>query len=273
MLKKLRTIPREELTYERLNAAYLRRLKNIPHYLSWRFFSGKRNQNYKDLQYFQSLHRGERCFILGNGPSLNQMDLSPLRNEYTFGLNRIYLMFDRLGFETSYYVAMNDLVIKQSIEPIKNIKCSKFINWRTRHVFANDARIVFLYERFTPTFSRDLTNGIWGGATVTYAAIQIAYYMGFEQVILIGVDHNYETTGTPHKVVVSQGADPNHFDPTYFSNGVLWQLPDLSTSTIAYRMAKDEFETDGREVLDATIGGKLNVFRKIDYWALVKKVD
>ena len=65
--------------------------------------------------------------------------------------------------------------------------------------------------------------------------------------------------------MVSQGDDPNHFNPQYFGKGFRWQLPDLETSEIAYRMAKQAFEADGREVLDATVGGKLQVFRKVDF--------
>jgi len=54
---------------------------------------------------------GQRCFILGNGPSLRQTDLSKLRNEATIGLNRIFLAFPEMGFHTSYLVSINDLVI------------------------------------------------------------------------------------------------------------------------------------------------------------------
>src|SRR5512138_556180 len=59
--------------------------------------------------------RGQRAFIIGNGPSLNRTDLSKLRHEYTFGLNRIFLMFPQLGFRTSFLVSVNDLVIEQSL--------------------------------------------------------------------------------------------------------------------------------------------------------------
>ncbi len=54
--------------------------------------------------------------------------------------------------------------------------------------------------------------------------------------------------------------DPNHFDPNDFGPRVKWQLPDLETSEIAYRLAHDEFEAHGRTIVDATVDGKLNVF-------------
>ena len=54
---------------------------------------------------------------------------------------------------------------------------------------------------------------------MTYVALQVAFYLGFEQVILIGVDHNFATKGKPNTTVVSQGDDPNHFNPAYFGKG------------------------------------------------------
>ncbi len=93
----------------------------------------------------------------------------------------------------------------------------------------------------------------------------LSFYLGFEQVILIGVDHNFTTQGKPNTTVVSEGDDPNHFSPIYFGKGFRWQLPDLETSERAYRMAKVAYESAGRQVLDATVGGKLTVFPKVDY--------
>jgi hypothetical protein len=95
--------------------------------------------------------------------------------------------------------------------------------------------------------------------------LQLAYYFGFSEVILIGVDHNFVTQGKPNTTVVSEGDDPNHFNPTYFGKGFRWQLPDLETSEMAYRKAKQVFEDDGRRILDATVGGKLTVFQKVHY--------
>jgi hypothetical protein len=89
--------------------------------------------------------------------------------------------------------------------------------------------------------------------------------MGFSEVILIGVDHSFTTKGKPHTLVVSHEPDRNHFDAGYFGEGVRWQLPDLETSEAAFRLAKRSFERAGRRVLDATIGGHLDVFPKIAY--------
>ena len=98
--------------------------------------------------------------------------------------------------------------------------------------------------------------------------MQIAYYMGFKQVILIGIDHSFSTTGEPHQIIISTGEDPDHFDPNYFGKGFRWQLPDLKTSELAYHLAKENFEQSGREILDATVNGKLDVFPKVEFLSL-----
>jgi hypothetical protein len=89
--------------------------------------------------------------------------------------------------------------------------------------------------------------------------------MGFDPVILIGVDHSFTSQGKPNTTVVSRGDDPDHFDSRYFGAGFRWQLPDLETSERAYQMARRVYENAGRKIFDATIAGKLTVFPKIDY--------
>jgi hypothetical protein len=95
--------------------------------------------------------------------------------------------------------------------------------------------------------------------------MQLAYFMGFSEVILIGVDHSFTTQGPAHKEVVSEGSDPDHFDPNYFGKGFRWQLPDLAQSEKGYAELKKMFEEDNRRILDATVNGKLNVFPKVDF--------
>ena len=229
-----------------------------------------RRESMKRLSELKDIHKGQRAFIIGNGPSLKNTDLSKLRNEYTFGLNRIYLMFPELGFHTTYFVTVNDLVIEQCKEDLASLPMPKFLSWRTHRLFPDGGPpATFLYTTYdNPSFSRDVRNRVWESATVTYVALQLAFHMGFAQVILIGVDHSSNVPGKANTTIISQGDDPNHFNPTYFGKGFRWQLPDFETSEIGYRLARQAFERDDRQVLDATIGGKLTVFPKVEYLSL-----
>ena len=228
-----------------------------------------RRSSIHQLAALQDVHRGKRCFIIGNGPSLKQTDLSRLRNEYTFGMNRIYLMFPELGFTTSYFVCINSLVIEQCAEDIRALSIPKFLSWRSRRWIQPTHDLMFLHTTYTgPKFAKDCTGRLWEGATVTYVAMQLAFHMGFEQVILIGVDHNYTTQGKPNTTIVSQGDDPNHFNAGYFGKGFRWQLPDLNTSEHSYALARQTYAAAGRKIVDATVGGKLTIFPKVAYDSL-----
>ena len=241
----------------------LMRLPQLPDaYLHpWRRISRSR------MHAMHNIHDGERCFIIGNGPSLKQNNLAKLKNEFTFGMNRIYLLFSELGFNTTYYVSINDLVIEQCAQEIAALPIPKFISWHSnRHFQRLPDDLIFLYSTYTGArFAYDMTQRVWEGATVTNVALQLAFYMGFRQVILIGVDHNFANKGKANQTVVSEGDDPNHFSPAYFGKGFRWQLPDLDTSEIGYTLARNAYQKAGREVLDATVNGKLTVFPKVDY--------
>jgi hypothetical protein len=221
------------------------------------------------LSKFKNIHQGKRCFIIGNGPSLKKTDISKLKNEYTFGMNRIYLAFPNWGFETNYFVSINDLVIEQCAQEIAALTMPKFLAWHARpHIDASPS-LSFVHTTYTgPTFSKNIKNRVWESATVTYVAMQLAYYMGFSEVILIGVDHKFKSKGTPNTTIVSQGDDEDHFDARYFGKGYRWQLPDLETSEIGYQLAKGAFENDDRRIVDATVDGKLTVFPKVPFDSL-----
>src|SRR5512136_2692341 len=104
------------------------------------------------------------------------MDLTPLAKEISFSLNRGYLLYDRIGAPATFHVVVNPLVAQQWTDELERLPNTKLIYWGrpTRSM--------------TPRFALELTGDIWSGATVTYAALQLAYAMGFDTVILIGVD-------------------------------------------------------------------------------------
>ena len=228
-----------------------------------------RRDTIRRIRKYRNAHQGQRCFIIGNGPSLNRTDLTKLRGETTFGMNRIFLMFPELGFQTTFLVTVNELVIEQSAEEIRQLQIPKFLSWRSRSYLDPAEDLYFLYSTYTgKKFARNAAGRLWEGATVTFISLQLAYYMGFSTVILIGVDHSFATKGKPNETIVSTGDDPNHFHPSYFGKGFRWQLPDLDTSEVAYHLAKQVYEGNGRQVLDATVGGHLEVFPKVDYNSL-----
>jgi|TARA_R110000765_G_scaffold99991_2_gene187572 hypothetical protein len=221
---------------------------------------------------FHNYHRNQAAIIVANGPSLNKTDLNLIRSYPTIGLNKIFLGFNDLGFYPRYYAAVNDLVIEQSEAEIKRLNCVKFISKRNSKVIPEDALTYHINTCFPPAkFCKDIQDGVNEGGTVTYVALQIAYYLGFKTVIIVGMDHNFAFTGNPNETHTIKEADPNHFSSAYFGYGQKWDNPDLEKSEKSYALARRVYEADGRSILDATIGGKCTIFEKVDYDEYFKK--
>lgn len=237
-------------------------------YLKW--FINDRNNLFK----FREIHKGEDCFIIGNGPSLNKTDLDKLKDHHVFGLNKIHLIFDKYpSLKLSYHVIVNPLVIEQVQQELNNnvFKCPIFLSFEgCKDIQFSNPDIHKLFTSNTWSFYLDIAAPISEGYTVTYVAMQIAFYMGFKNVYLVGVDHNFKQTGRPNEEQNFKGDDHNHFHPDYFK-GMQWHLADLEGNEASYAMARHQYHRHGREIYDATIDGKLQIFQKISFDEAVMK--
>ncbi len=179
------------------------------------------------------------------------------------GLNRVHLLRERFGFLPSCCVAM-DVVsqIRYIGLDLEALAIPKFVNWAGRRYVTQEATY-FLRSLFAPHFSTDIARGVYGGHSVTFAALQVVFHLGFSRVILVGKDHSYAIQGIPCTPIVSDGEEKNHFASGYYESGQIWRIPDYKGEEFAYSMAKEAFERAGREVLDATVGGHLDIFRKV----------
>ena len=194
------------------------------------------------------------------------MDLSLLKDRNTIGLNKIYLMVDKVDLNLTYHVAVIPLVIQQSVQEFEALLCPSFLAMRPSHrVIKHSPNIYKICTTDAPLlFQENASKVLCEGFTVTFVAMQIAFFMGFKKVYLIGIDHSFVSDGKPNERQKMAGSDPNHFSPLYFG-GQDWHLPDLEGSEVAYRLAKFYFERDNRLIYDATVGGKLDVFPKVSF--------
>lgn len=203
-------------------------------------------------------HKGQSCIIVCNGPSLKNTSKEFLAKNITFGTNKIFM----LPFVPNYYVSVNPLVLEQSWENIMDINAIRFVSENTPHPFEQADSLMKLHSMSAPTFSYDPSRYIYEGHTVTFVCMQLAFFMGFTKVGLVGIDHKYEFDGNPNEKLQMGDVDPNHFSPDYFANQE-WHAPDLLRSEEAYKMAKYAFESEGRKIYNLTEGSALNVFDKI----------
>ena len=122
-----------------------------------------------------------------------------------------------------------------------------------------------------PNFSTDFAKVAYAGQSVTMMQLQLAYYLGFTAVYLIGMDFSYaipQSAEINGATIISADDDPNHFHPDYFGKGKKWHDPKLDRVLMNYKKCKEAFEADGRKIYNATIGGKLELFERVDYGSL-----
>ena len=231
---------------------------------------------------------GERCFIIGNGPSLNNTDLSRLEGEYSFGVNSIFFKFEETGFKPTFYVVEDTNVMQDRHKEIDAFDCPyRFFpkNYRGYIKSHRDHTYFFnMNEGFyipespnheKPRFSRDASRRVYCGQSVTIINLQLAYYLGFTEVYLIGMDFSYLIPNSAiregHSTLLSTEDDVNHFHPDYFGTGMRWNDPKLDNVAKSYQFAKMIYELDGRHIYNATVGGKLEIFERRDYDSLFPK--
>lgn len=204
-----------------------------------------------------------KAVILCNGPSLNRVDFAALEGAFCIGLNKINLLFNRSAFRPNAIVAVNPFVITQNKDFYNETDLPLFLSHvGVREVQAR-ANVGFLHvAHLGDAFARDVSISVNERATVTFVALQVAFHLGFRRVALVGADHTFQQTAPPNTTVVAEGADSNHFDPNYFAHGVQWQTADLADIEVGYRIAAQAYAASGGEVVNATDGGRLEVFRR-----------
>ena len=252
-------------------------------YFEEKRFLGRADVN--ELSKLKDKFKGERCFILGNGPSLNKLDLNLLKDEYSFAVNGIFYKTEEMGYKPTFYVVEDTAVMKENIERIKEYEVEyKFFPARYKKYFRAKHRknILFFYlnEGFYikgrgnfefPRFSQDASDRLYCGQSVTIVNLQLAYFLGFSEIILIGMDfdsHIPDTAKVNGDVIVSTEDDVNHFHPQYFGKGKTWHDPKLHNVLKSYRLCKFIYEEHGRKIIIATKGGRLEIFPRRDFYSL-----
>jgi len=223
-----------------------------------------------------------RCFVIGNGPSLNQMDLSLLKDEITFGVNGFFLKARELEWTPTFYVVEDHLVAEDRAEEIEAFKGpTKLFPASLAYCLEEGEDTIFFDHRprlrypDAFDFSTDAGATTYAGCTVTFTCLQLAFYMGFREIYLIGVDADYvipsDTVANVKDgvgVLDMDSEDPNHFDPSYFGRGYRWHDPQVAKMIAAYEEANRTVAGTRTRILNAGIGGKLEVFPRVDYYSL-----
>ncbi|WP_343246828.1 6-hydroxymethylpterin diphosphokinase MptE-like protein [Diplocloster hominis] len=250
----------------------IRDLKNIQ-------FIVKGRENIKS---FQNCHPGKRCFIIGNGPSLTPDDLNLIKNEISFGSNRIYDIYPFTDWRPTYYAIQDFFVldeISSEVEKLEDGAQHRFIiSNRKRFIceeMQKDKKNSFFYlddlclsDKKKVKFSTNPFKSVANGGTVTYMMIQLAVYMGIKEIYLIGVDHHYTQYLDENGEVDTKLHAENHFKGArpykQLKGNNITPKNNCFVSTRCYVAANEFAKLHGIKIFNATRGGKLEVFDRVN---------
>jgi hypothetical protein len=187
--------------------------------------------------------------IIANGPSLNDVPEAFFSLYPTWGVNKIFLPRPGTDFviRPTYYVTCHENMAPFANE-VRTLGSFMFIKDKIAHLFPGATPIKSITRR---SFNIEPFNGLWEGWSVIYVCLQLAYWMGFETILLVGLDHDY-TNGSYHPQY-SEGVDAENGDRREHNQDLL--LP-------GFIMARDAYHKAGRRIINLTPNTKENVFEK-----------
>ena len=233
----------------------------------------------KKFAAYKNKYLGQRCFFIGNGPSLRSEDLTRLQEagEISFAFNRIYNIFDQTQWRPTFYISQDEKmlagcadIVNQVIPPEKFIPIQ--LKW-WHGITINDALYFNIINQQIDDpqkfgFSDDIAQGIFNAATGMYTAAQIATYMGFSEIYLIGVDHHFRISQNNKGEIVIDNSTKDYFSDKYNEDKDSLCIPNTEKSTVTYIAMKNHCDRRNIQVYNATRGGKLEVFPRIDFDSL-----
>jgi hypothetical protein len=238
----------------------------------------------RHLYEFFNIHKGHRCFVIGNGPSLNKIDISMLKDEITFGSNFIYRAFPQWGFTTKYWALLDELFFYNYIENIVQDlpdQIVKFFRAVSRH--AEDFKSIknVVPVNLSPHLKNHLfslnPSVIYSGANTTHVLLQIAAIMGCNPIYMVGVDNYFPSFANDEKMEgfhAIANRDSDHFMPRYgldrYNLGYFSSKGTLLFEE-AYLVAFEELRRHGVELYNASPGTKVESVPKIEFEDIFKR--
>jgi hypothetical protein len=247
-----------------------------------------KNNYIEEWKELKEKYKGERIFLIGNGPSLNKTPLYLLKDEYTLAFNRFNIYTERLNWYPSMYMVVDGLVAEDMSDEInemtKKVDNAFFLRYALStgldfKKFINDGDNVYwmlpkgLKSKFN--FQLPFVNP---GGSVAVAGLQVLQYLGFSEIYLLGIDMNYQTHNNVdiikgNDIISKEDDDPNHFDPRYFGKNRKYHQPNtkvVNSIMTSFESISYEFKNTETKVYNATKGGRLESFERADLKAVLK---
>lgn len=232
---------------------------------------------YSQTRKFQNYYKGGRCFILGNGPSLTLEDLETLKNnnEIVFVSNNFYKWFDKTSFRPDFYfiwdvldVKVEEFLQEDKINFIANIyfRSDMLRKAKNLYFFETSPWVQYDYYPYKPFFSEDLPL-VYEAGSISFIMLQMAVNMGFKEIYFLGMDNDFPVVVKHDGTVIIDEKIQHHFYEQKFRQTTYNK--DMFEAEYAY--ARDYCKNKGVRIYNATRGGKLEVFERVDFDSLFHK--
>jgi len=237
----------------------------------------------KRLKRFKGLHHHKkRCFLVGNGPSIKNQDLTLLKDEIVFVANHFVLHEQYEEILPTYYCVSDprlfikgtnrewgELMLKKTKSTIKFFPLRAKRAAQKNKYFVGDEIYYLNYLAHKRIWeqnkmSLNIEKGVYTGDTIIVDfCLPLAFYMGFREIYLLGCDSDYGLESAedysegyfydPSKTTGMRQAKEYH--KNYWYNNIIK----------SYEVAKRCFERNDCRIYNATEGGKLEVFKRVDF--------
>ena len=223
---------------------------------------GCNDKRFVPLRKLKKKYKGKRCFVICTGPSLTIADLELLKDEYVFGMNSTAMIFDKTTWRPDFYGIQDGAVYERIKEAVANPENGMVFvpysfkkrygtpdNWFYFHCCgAYHLFECYQLEKYYSKFSKDSYVRVYDGFTITYSILQLAYYMGFDEIYLLGADCTYMGK---KKHFIEHGNNPSNLD--------------IATDrlTASYMCANKFAQKHNLKIFNATRGGMLEVFPRV----------
>ena len=250
--------------------------------LDWKKYT-KKNQ-----KFYRCHENLDRCFIIGNGPSLRIDDLNMLQDEITFAANSIYGIYDKTNWRPTYYCVFDSIGYEYTMNTKENMKkltsnckalftsvLGKGFQFRDDEEFQNINYAYCMVKTYNdsklPYFSENCCDMVYTSGVVAYIMLQLAIYMGFKKIYLVGMDCSYAYE--IRDGVVVEGIKNDHMKELEVTEEKLHEavkkkygyksFVDMDKQMAGYQAAQNYAKDHNIKIYNATRGGILEIFERV----------
>lgn len=241
----------------------------------------EKNKYGKQIFSLKNKYKGKKCFFIGNGPSLKASDLDIIKKNDipTFAFNRIYNIFDQTNWQPTFYISQDEKMLQGCADVVDKLDLQyKFIPIQLKWYFDINIHDAIYFNMIGQQcdnpeelkFSKDIPHGIFNAGTCMYTAAQLAIYMGFTEIYLIGVDHHFQISQNNKGEIIVDNSVKDYFTDKYNEDKNNLYIPNTEKSTLTYVAMKKNCDELGIKIYNATRGGKLEVFPRVSFDEIIK---